>query len=156
MEKIKLDDVIIQPFSIKHIEDVTSIHSQVLDGWTMKGLIGDLANDATESYVAVYNDRAVAFCSFIATEDAELLFICTHPVYQRQGIGEKLLNEAIRALPKSVNSIVLEVRSQNKPALSMYEKMGFTTLGKRRGFYSFPEDDAIVMELVKGGVKELD
>ena len=156
MEKINLDEVIIQPFSLKHIEDVTSIHSRVLDGWTMKGLIGDLANDATESYVAVYNEKAVAFCSFIATDDAELVFVCTHSLYRRQGIAYKLLNQAILALPATVNSVVLEVRSQNTPAISLYEKMGFVTLGKRRGFYSFPEDDAIVMELTKGGVKNLD
>ena len=36
-----------------------------------------------------------------------------------------------------------------------YKKMGFEMLGKRRNFYSFPEDDAIVMQLNKGGVKEL-
>lgn len=155
MENILLEKVIIEPFTINHIEDVTTIHSQVLDGWSMKGLIGDLANESTESYVAVYNGKAVGFCSFIATEDAELVFICTHPLYRQQGIGQKLLFESIKALPTSVNSIVLEVRSQNDAAINLYKKMGFVTLGKRRGFYSFPEDDAIVMELSKGGVKAL-
>ncbi len=155
MEKISLEKVIIEPFTINHIEDVTSIHSQVLDGWSMKGLIGDLANDSTKSYVAVYGGKAVAFCSFIATEDAELVFVCTHPLYRQQGIANKLLHDAIVDLPTSVNSIVLEVRSQNAPAINLYTKMGFTTLGKRRGFYSFPEDDAVVMELTKGGVKDL-
>ncbi len=155
MEKISLEKVIIEPFTINHIEDVTSIHSQVLDGWSMKGLIGDLANDSTKSYVAVCDGKAVAFCSFIATEDAELVFVCTHPLYRQQGIAHKLLHDAIVALPASVNSVVLEVRSQNEPAINLYTKMGFTTLGKRRGFYSFPEDDAVVMELTKGGVKDL-
>ena len=155
MENINLENLKIEPFSIKHIEDVTSIHSKVLDGWSMKGLIGDLANQSTESYVAVYEGRALGFCSFITTEDAELVFICTHPLCRRQGVGEKLLREAIVALPKTVNSIVLEVRSQNEPAIKMYEKMGFVTLGKRKNFYSFPEDDAIVMELIKGGVMNL-
>ena len=155
MENIKLEKLVIEPFTINHIEDITSIHSQVMDGWSMKGLIGDLANDATESYVAVYEGKAVAFCSFIATEDAELVFMCTHTLYRRQGIGEKLLYEAIKALPKTVNSIVLEVRSKNEPAIKLYEKMGFETLGKRKNFYSFPEDDAIVMQLNKGGVKNL-
>lgn len=155
MEKISLEKVNIEPFTINHIEDVTSIHSQVLDGWSMKGLIGDLANDSTQSYVAVYGGKAVAFCSFIATEDAELVFVCTHPLYRQQGVANKLLHDAIVDLPASVNSIVLEVRSQNTPAINLYTKMGFTTLGKRRGFYSFPEDDAVVMELTKGGVMGL-
>lgn len=156
MENIKLENIKIEPFSIRHIEDATSIHSQVLDGWSMKSLISDLANDSTWSYVATHNGRTVAFCSFIVTDDAELVFVCTHQLCRQKGIATHLLDTAIRDLPTHVNSVVLEVRSQNTPAIRMYEKMGFVKLGLRKGFYSTPADDAIVMELSKGGVKALD
>ena len=155
MEKINLENITIEPFSIRHIEDVTSIHSQVLDGWSMKSLISDLANDTTQSFVAIYNGRAVAFCSFIVTDDAELVFVCTHPLCRQQGVANKLLHDAIVALPVGITSVVLEVRSQNTPAINLYNKMGFVKLGLRKGFYSTPADDAVVMELTTGGVKEL-
>ena len=155
MENFNIDNIEIEEFEIKHISDVTEIHSQVLDGWSMKSLIGDIANDSTRSYVAVYEGRAVAFCSFLVIDDAELIFVCTHQSYRKLGIANRLLDSAIRALPVGINSIVLEVRSKNDAAISLYEKMGFDRLGTRRGFYSMPADDAVVMELSKGGVMAL-
>lgn len=156
MENFNIENLDILPFSLPYLEDVAYIHTNVMDGWTMKGLIGDIANDTTCSYVAVYDKKAVAFCSFQVVDDAELLFVCVHPEYRKLGIANKLLHDAIVALPQGINSVVLEVRSQNLPAINLYNKMGFETLGKRKKFYSFPEDDAIVMELFKGGVRELD
>lgn len=157
MEKINLENVKIEPFSIRHIEEVTTIHSQVLDGWSMKSLIGDLANDSTASYVAVYDGKPVAFCSYVVTDDAELVFICTHQAYRGQGIASKLLMDTIvLELPVGINRVVLEVRSKNEAAISLYEKHKFVKLGLRKNFYSSPADDAVVMELYKDGVKELD
>ena len=152
MENFNIEDIAIQPFTHWYLDDVTDIHTQVLDGWSKAGLEGDIANDTTHSYVAVYKEKAVAFCSFLVVDDAELLFVCTNPDYRKLGIANKLLAESINLLPQGINSVILEVSSQNNAAIKLYEKMGFTTLGKRKKFYSFPEDDAIVMELVKGGV----
>ena len=156
MENTFIENIIIEPFSIKHIEDVTEIHSNVMDGWSMKSLISDLANTSTMSFVATYHGRAVGFCSYLVTDDAELVFICTHPSYRKQGIGEKLLRDTIiNEIPVGITKIVLEVRSQNEAALALYKKMGFVKLGIRKGLYSTPADDAVVMELTKGGVMEL-
>ena len=155
-ESTLLKNIKIAPFGINYIEDVSEIHFQVLDGWSMKGLISDLANSATRSYVAEYDGRALAFCSYLVTDDAELLFVCTHPSYRGQGIATKLLKETMRALPENVNNVVLEVRSRNRDAIKLYTKLGFKKLGVRKGFYTIPADDAEVMEYTKGGVKGLD
>lgn len=156
MESLLLKSLKIEPFTIKHIEDVSEIHFQVLDGWSMKSLISDIANSATKSYVAEYDGRALAFCSYLVTDDAELLFICTHPSFRQQGIAKKLLSETMQMLPENIKNIVLEVRSKNESAISLYKSLGFKELGVRKGMYTIPVDDAIVMEYTKGGVKELD
>ena len=142
-----MENIVIQPFEHKHLADVAYIHSQVLDGWGENGLAGDIENENTHSYVALEGEKAVAFCSFLVVDDAELLFVCTHPEYRKQGIAHTLLAHAISLLPRGIDSVILEVRSQNTPAISLYEKMGFAVLGKRKKFYSFPEDDAVVMGL---------
>ena len=41
--------------------------------------------------------------------------------------------------------VFLEVRPSNLAARSLYEKIGFTMLGLRRGYYRNPSEDAIVM-----------
>jgi len=152
-----LENITIEPFSIKYVEDVTEIHSHVLDGWSMKSLISDLANTSTHSFVAAYDGRALAFCSYLVADDAELIFVCTHPSFRGQGIATKLLTDTIvNDIHVGITRVVLEVRSRNDSAIGLYEKMGFVKLGTRKGFYSTPADDAIVMELDKFGVKELD
>jgi ribosomal-protein-alanine N-acetyltransferase len=39
---------------------------------------------------------------------------------------------------------MLEVRASNTPAIALYEKAGFTLVGKRKNFYSFPKEDALL------------
>ena len=144
-----MENIVIQPFSEKYLADVAYIHSQVLDGWGENGLAGDIENQNTHSFVALVGEKAVAFCSFLVVDDAELLFVCTHPEYRQRGIANKLLTYAIEKLPQNIESVILEVRSQNTAAIKLYEKMGFAPLGKRKKFYSFPEDDAIIMAFTK-------
>ena len=39
----------------------------------------------------------------------------------------------------------LEVRAGNVPAISLYEKHGFTRVGLRKNYYDRPKEDAILM-----------
>ena len=41
--------------------------------------------------------------------------------------------------------MTLEVRISNEPAIKLYEKYGFTSLGKRRAYYQDNNEDALVM-----------
>lgn len=151
-----LEAIEIKPFTLQYLEDVSEIHFQVQDGWSIKGLISDIANSATHSYVAVRGGRAVSFCCYLVTDDAELEFVCTHPAFRQQGIATKLLKETIGLLPENVTNIVLEVRRGNRPALSLYDRMGFKKIGERKDFYTTPTESAVVMELTRYGVKYLD
>ena len=61
-------------------------------------------------------------------------------------MGEALVRFALDALKQEgAAEVFLEVRSENLPARRLYEKLGFAALGVRRGFYSAPPDDAVVM-----------
>jgi ribosomal-protein-alanine N-acetyltransferase len=43
--------------------------------------------------------------------------------------------------------LTLEVRISNRPALDLYMKHGFEQVGRRRGYYEKPKEDAILMTL---------
>ena len=154
MAEIDISKVTIEPFTIQYIADVREIHYPLMDGWSMKSLISDIANNSTMSYIALYDNRALGFCSYLVSDDAELLFVCTHQMFREQGIATKLLTETFKLLPENINSIVLEVRSKNEDAIRLYDKLGFKYLGTRKNHYTTPLDDALVMEYTKG-VKEL-
>ena len=39
----------------------------------------------------------------------------------------------------------LEVRVSNEAAIKLYERLGFTARGKRRGYYTDNREDALIM-----------
>lgn len=73
----------------------------------------------------------------------ELLNIAVDPAFRRRGAGRAL----VAALP--AGRVFIEVRESNRAALALYETSGFTVSGRRRGYYQFPMEDGIVMELQK-------
>ncbi|MEH7075415.1 GNAT family N-acetyltransferase [Neobacillus drentensis] len=61
--------------------------------------------------------------------------LAVHPCHQGKGIGKRLLNFAEEyALEKGNTSIRLDVYSQNRSAIGMYEKAGY----QKRGSIRFP------------------
>jgi [ribosomal protein S18]-alanine N-acetyltransferase len=70
------------------------------------------------------------------------------PVVRRQGVGVKLLDEIIsRARQADADAVFLEVRESNHAARALYEKASFAQVGRRKGYYSEPPEDAIVYRL---------
>ena len=68
--------------------------------------------------------------------------------YRQQGAARGLLKEGLRLCKeRSVESVLLEVRESNIPAIRLYEKTGFARIGKRKKYYKEPVEDAILMQL---------
>jgi ribosomal-protein-alanine N-acetyltransferase len=63
------------------------------------------------------------------------------------GIAQKLIDKMYETmLKKDVQRITLEVRKSNTPAISLYEKNGFSPIAVRKNYYTSPLEDGIVME----------
>jgi [ribosomal protein S18]-alanine N-acetyltransferase len=75
--------------------------------------------------------------------EAELESIVVARKNRRQGVGRALSDWLLHAL--AVKEVRLEVRESNAAARSMYAAMGFEEVGLRRGYYSQPVEDAILM-----------
>lgn len=66
----------------------------------------------------------------------ELLNIGIAAGYQSRGLAYKFLLAGMQLLPKDSESIFLEVRRSNIPAIGLYEKAGFVQVGERRDYYA--------------------
>lgn len=76
----------------------------------------------------------------------EIDSIAVLPEYRRRGIGRLLLEEAEQeAKSDGAESVFLEVRAGNTPALSLYSSMGYRSEYVRKNYYSSPAEDAVVM-----------
>lgn len=75
---------------------------------------------------------------------AELNRIVVDVDHRRQGIAQLLINEAAGRLPDTVDELWLEVAADNLPARKLYAGLGFSEIGRRRGYYP-GGIDAVIM-----------
>ena len=73
----------------------------------------------------------------ILDDEAELLSVAVSGGFRRRGAG--------LARNEGVKNMYLEVRESNLCARRLYESEGFVPVGKRRGYYKKPTEDALVM-----------
>ncbi len=75
----------------------------------------------------------------------ELENIVVAPEARLAGIGKQLLNRLL-ATARETNSpsVFLEVRESNMAARSLYEKAGFQQTGRRKAYYTNPQEDAVL------------
>lgn len=116
--------------------------------WSKESFLNELSNDLAK-YFCVFNknNELVAYCGcWQILEEAHITNIAVSPDFRRNHIGEALLIRIIDECYKNmVKFITLEVRISNKPAISLYEKYGFKTLGVRKGYYQDNNEDALIM-----------
>ncbi|MDU0478751.1 ribosomal protein S18-alanine N-acetyltransferase [Staphylococcus chromogenes] len=76
----------------------------------------------------------------------EIHTIGVDPAFQRQGIGAELMDQLMHAADHYGGPVFLEVRTDNEPAITMYEKYGFLRLGLRKNYYQPSGADAYTMK----------
>lgn len=68
-------------------------------------------------------------------DEEELLLIAVHPDARRKGIGKALVQRLFTdAATRQVKRVFLEMRDGN-PAETLYRSLGFSPIGRRRGYY---------------------
>ena len=78
--------------------------------------------------------------------EAEIADLAVAPEARRQGIGRALLAGALATLrAAAVRTVYLEVRESNRAARMLYQAYGFESVGRRRGYYRSPVEDALVL-----------
>jgi ribosomal-protein-alanine N-acetyltransferase len=76
--------------------------------------------------------------------ELELVLVPAHA--RRQGIGGMLVQTVLAwARDQGATDIWLEMRESNMRAVGLYQRCGFTTVGRRPGYYVDPTEDALLM-----------
>ena len=50
-----------------------------------------------------------------------------------------------RLYDRGARSLTLDARVGNVPALSLYERLGFQVVGRRKNYYEKPQEDAFIL-----------
>lgn len=116
--------------------------------WTGDMLEEELADSDTRYYVvAVDDEKIIGYAGLAAYRfEAHVLTVGTRGDRQGEGIGRRLLEELLaEADRRKAERVILEVRSDNAPAIALYESERFVAVGVRKRYYQPGNHDAVVM-----------
>ena len=83
----------------------------------------------------------------MALDEGDVTNIAVLGTYKKQGIATRLLKQLIcETMAAGVRDLFLEVREHNTPALCLYRAAGFAEVGRRKGYYDQPKEDALIMK----------
>ena len=127
------------------------------DPWTVESLATALSLDRMRVLVAESGEAAGQggdaasgllgyVVALVAGSEAEIADLAVAPEARRLGVGRALLQRILSELEvAAVQTVYLEVRESNQAARTLYETSGFGSVGRRRGYYRSPIEDALVL-----------
>ena len=137
------------PMEKKHLEEVAAAEKEIFsDPWTYASLSSYLESSVQKSYVATEENEVVGY--LLATSllgEGEILRIAVKEKARKKGVAKALFSHFLPDL----DSVFLEVRSQNTAARCLYEALGFQQTGTRKNYYKNPQDDAVLYYLQQKG-----
>ena len=142
----------IREMNVADMPAVARIEQSAPDPWNAKQIAEELESDFARCLVLCETkgeaEVILGFCTVqVAADEATLNAITVDPAARGRGCGALLLNGLLSRLAgEGVAAVFLEVRTQNAPAIALYEKTGFVRTGLRKRFYQDPPDDAITMK----------
>lgn len=110
-------------------------------------------NSAAHLIVAELEDQlkqpVVGYVGFwFIVDEAHISTLAVHPDFRGQGIGRRLLEEAlVEALRRGADLVTLEVRASNQRPIDLYKKFGFQVKARKPRYYRDNHEDALLMVL---------
>jgi len=152
----------LRPMTIDDLPGVMVLEEELFapDTWTEAMYRDELSRPDTRFYVvaefhlegeddeeAVATDPVmVGYGGLIAYDDeAHVATLGVTKALQGEGVGSLLLDALLAEADKRSPVVLLEVRADNEAAQRLYQRRGFTEIGRRRGYYQPSGADAVVM-----------
>lgn len=159
---LKLDEdlknfPVIRPMTEEDINGVAEVEKECFASpWSEKSLSEELENGNAYFFVADINGEIAGYMGTISVfGECSVTNIAVREKHRNKGIASSLLQRAIlNSIFLGDEFITLEVRKSNTPAISLYEKFGFSKMGERKNFYRSPTEDAYIYNKYLKGEQE--
>jgi len=141
--------------SPEHAAELADLHASLFEApWDAAAFVSLLNHPGSTAFFA----RAGAppqttgfILGQLAADEAEILTLGVGKDSQRHGIGRRLVEAVARAAKRAeARRLFLEVAQDNAAALALYKRLGFTEVGRRKGYYEragAPSQDALTLAL---------
>lgn len=147
-----MNSIIYRNMIQEDIEQMVLIENEIFSRpWTKENFQDSLGLKDTIFIVAQEKESGeiVGYCGcYQSFDEGNITNVAVKKSARRQGIAKGMLEEVLKiGRSRDICNFVLEVRVSNLPAITLYEKMGFKTVGIRKDFYVDPLENAWVMLL---------
>ena len=137
IKKLTINDV-------DYIEQIFDLEKEIFINSAFNKTYLETLTKAENSFIYVYliEDKVCAYLMVLDSIDVyEILAIATIEEYRNKGFAQELLDKI------KTKDIFLEVRESNERAINFYKKNNFKQISIRKGYYSDPTEDAIIMKM---------
>ena len=84
--------------------------------------------------------------ALVMADEGEIADVAVAPAARRRGVARRLLERmTAEVMEAGVRALYLEVRESNAAARALYESLRFEQVGRRRGYYQHPSEDALLL-----------
>ena len=131
-----------------HVPQVAALEKICFaDPWSEMSIASELQSLWSYWLVALEEDRVVGYVgSQSSIDEADIMNVAVHPDFRRRGVAEALIIRLVSDLKeRGIHALLLEVRVSNTPAITLYEKLGFSQVGRRKNYYHNPKEDALIL-----------
>ena len=150
MSVINISEIYIEKMSVDDIEQVIQIEEEAYGDhhWSKSAFYDEMSNNLAKYYVAkTSSGELVGYAgTWHIIDEGHITTIAVKNDYKRNHIGEAIIIKILEDCYKEgIKYLTLEVRVSNAPAIGLYTKYGFNSLGTRKGYYQNNNEDALIM-----------
>lgn len=116
--------------------------------WTKEDFAGWVDREDGLFLAAEENGMVIGYCGVIlAPPEGDITNVSVISACRGRGAGAALVKEMLKQTEElGVQTLFLEVRKSNEPAIRLYQKQGFREVGLRKKYYEKPVEDALIMK----------
>ncbi|HOE65354.1 MAG TPA: ribosomal protein S18-alanine N-acetyltransferase [Candidatus Hydrogenedentes bacterium] len=132
----------------EHLPEVVRIEQEAYpEPWTVGMFRQEIESNLSHFYVMELGDELVGYGGFwLVLDEAHVTSVTIKNSQRRKGLGRALMTFLLdKAREAEARIATLEVRVSNVRARSLYESLGFQSVGLRKGYYPKTNEDAVVM-----------
>ncbi len=140
--------MIVEEMQKTDVDEVATMEKEIFsDGWSRETIANTQMLEHT--YVVVAREGQVVgyLILYLGEDTADIARVAVLPKVRRGGVAKAMLEHMEKYCnAQKIERILLEVRANNQSAINLYNQQGFSSIGKRKAYYTNPVEDGIVME----------
>lgn len=150
MSIVNISQIQITKMTNEDIDNVVAIEEQAYGEhhWSKSSFYDEMSNNLAHYYCAkTPNGELVGYAgTWHILDEGHITTIAVKKDYMRKHIGEAIIVKILEdCYDSGIKYLTLEVRVSNAPAINLYTKYGFSSLGTRKGYYQDNNEDALIM-----------